>query len=96
MDDYVNENFIPLATLDKICVADSNAKEITRLIKRKNKVVGYEIANEFDVSVEQAIDLAKQGKIKNVGIAHNKNTVYLKSIPDANSTNNLSDLPTKK
>lgn len=91
----MNEDFIPIQTLDKICVNDEKSKEITRLIKKKNRIVGYEIANEYDVTVEQAIQLAKQGKLKNVGIAHNKNTIYLKSVPDTSEENNLSNLPTK-
>lgn len=88
-------NSLPKSALDEICVSDKNAKRITKLIKKSGKVVGYEIANEFDVTVEEAIELAQNGKIQNVGIAHNKNTKYLKSIPDNNENNNLSNLPTK-
>ncbi len=86
---------LPLSALDKICNENSNAKEITKLIKKNGKVVGYEIANEFDISVDEAISLAEQGMIKNIGIAHNKDTKYLKSIPDQTENNNLSNLPVK-
>ncbi len=89
------KNTLPLSALDQICPEDNNALEITKLIKKNNKVVGYELANEYDVTKEQAICMAKEGRIKNIGIAHNKDTVYLKSIPDQNNANNLSDLPTK-
>lgn len=92
--DKMND-YLPLLALDKICMNDPDARKITKLIKRNGKVVGYEIADEFDVTVEQAIELAKQGKIQSVGIAHNKDTVYLKSIPDDTENNNLSNLPTK-
>ena len=46
------------------------------------------------VSREEGVLLAKEGKIRGVGIAHNKNTEYLKSIPDGKEGNNLSSLPT--
>lgn len=86
---------LALSSLDKICNSNKDAKEITKLIKQNGKVVGYEIANEFDVTVSEAISLAEQGHLKNIGIAHNKSTKYLKSIPDTIESNNLSSLPTK-
>jgi hypothetical protein len=76
-------------TLDSIPDNNSNAKEITRIVKKNNKTVGYEIANEF-VDKDVAIKMAKNGEIKNVGIAHRKDTEYLKTIPDNTSRNNLS------
>lgn len=44
----------------------------------------------------EGVALAKAGDIKGVGIAHNKDTEYLKSIPDDTEANNLSSLPTVK
>ena len=76
-------------TLDSIPDNNSNAKEITRIVKKNNKTVGYEIANEF-VDKDVAIKMAKNGEIKNVVIAHRKDTEYLKTIPDNTSRNNLS------
>ena len=38
-------------------------------------------------------DRAKDGEIRGVGIAHRKDTEYLKSIPDETENNNLSSLP---
>jgi hypothetical protein len=76
-------------TLDSIPDNNSNAKEITRIVKKNNKTVGYEIANEF-VDKDVAIKMAKNGEIKNVGIAHRKDTEYLKTIPDNTSRNKLS------
>ena len=35
----------------------------------------------------------KDGEIKGVGIAHRKDTEYLKSIPDGSENNNLGNLP---
>lgn len=86
---------LPKMAFDKIPEEKKNAKKITKLIKDKNKVVGYEIAGEFDVSKEKAIQMAEAGEIKNVGIAHKKSTKYLKSLPDGNDNNNLSSLPSK-
>ena len=40
------------------------------------------------------VELAKENKIQGVGVAHNKDTEYLKSIPDGTEDNNLSHLPT--
>ena len=41
----------------------------------------------------EAVDMAKQGKIAGVGIAHRGDTEYLKSIPDGSENNNLGNLP---
>ena len=38
--------------------------------------------------------MAKAGEIRGVGVAHRKDTEYLKSLPDASENNNLSSLPT--
>lgn len=86
---------LPRLALDEIPVEQMDAKEITKILKNGNKVVGYEIAGEFSVTLDEAIELAREGKLKNIGIAHNKDTVYLKSIPDSNNNNNLSNLPSE-
>ena len=76
-------------TLDNIPKTDKNAKEINRIVKKNNKTIGYEIAGEI-VDKEVAIQMAKDGKLKNVGIAHRGDTQYLKTIPDDSDDNNLS------
>lgn len=38
--------------------------------------------------------MARRGKIKGVGIAHNGNTEYLKSVPNDSESDNLGNLPT--
>ena len=43
---------------------------------------------------EDDVELAKENQIQGVGVAHNKDTEYLKSIPDGTQDNNLSHLPT--
>lgn len=87
---------LPKAALDEIPTPDSDAVSITGLVKSKGRVSGYQLSDDRIVSREEGVDLAKAGKITGVGIAHNKDTEYLKSIPDNSESNNLSSLPTVK
>lgn len=80
-------------TLDDIPTAKSDAKEIIGLVKSSGRVTGYQLSNGKTVTKEEGVALAKDGKIKNVGIAHRKDTEYLKSIPDGSENNNLGNLP---
>ena len=50
------------------------------------------VFNSF-VEKQQAVNMAKQGQIAGVGIAHRGDTEYLKSIPDGSENNNLGNLP---
>lgn len=75
-------------TLDDIPSNKESAKKITKIVKRKNKTIGYEIGDEF-YDKKTAIDMAKKGLIQDVAIAHRGQTQYLKSIPDNNEDNNL-------
>lgn len=80
-------------TLDEIPKANSNAKKIVGLVKQSGKVTGYKLSDNSFVSKPQAVSLAKQGEIAGVGIAHRGDNQYLKSIPDGQENNNLSNLP---
>ena len=80
-------------TLDQIPQANPNAKRIVGLVKTEGKVTGYQLSDNSIVEKQQAVNLAKQGQIAGVGIAHRGDTEYLKSIPDGNENNNLSNLP---
>ena len=80
-------------TLDQIPQVTSNAKRIVALIKEGGRVTGYQLSDNSIVEKQQAVDLAKQGQIAGVGIAHRGDTEYLKSIPDSSESNNLSSLP---
>ena len=51
---------------------------------------GPELMMQFE---QQAVNMAKQGQIAGVGIAHRGDTEYLKSIPDGSENNNLGNLP---
>ena len=81
-------------TLDEIPQPKSDAKEITGLIKHSGRISGYQLSDGSTVSREDGVQMAKNGEIKGVGVAHRKDTEYLKSIPDDSEGNNLSSLPT--
>ena len=85
---------LPKAAMDNIPTPNENAMTITGLVKEKGRITGYQLADNRIVSREEGVSLAKAGNIKGVGIAHNKDTEYLKSIPDDSEDNNLSSLPT--
>ena len=80
-------------TLDQIPQAKVNAKRIVGLVKEGGSVTGYQLSDNTIVEKQQAVDMAKQGRIAGVGIAHRGDTEYLKSIPDGSENNNLSNLP---
>ena len=80
-------------TLDQIPKAGANAKRIVGLVKEGGRVTGYQLSDNSIVEKQQAVYMAKQGQIAGVGIAHRKDTEYLRSIPDGSENNNLSNLP---
>ncbi len=80
-------------TLDEIPQTKGDAKEIVGLVKNGGKITGYQLSDGSTVSKEEGVALAKEGEIKNVGIAHRKDTEYLKSLPDGTEDNNLGNLP---
>lgn len=80
-------------TLDEIPRIKGDAKEIVGLVKNGGRITGYQLSDGSTVSKEEGVALAKEGEIKNVGIAHRKDTEYLKSLPDGTEDNNLSNLP---
>lgn len=87
---------LPKAALDAIPRPNADAVSITGLVKSRGRISGYQLSDNRIVSREEGVSLAKAGMIKGVGIAHNKDTEYLKSIPDGSEDNNLSSLPTVK
>lgn len=81
-------------TLDVIPTPSADARTITGLVKHSGRVTGYQLSDNTILAKEQCVELAKQGGIAGVGVAHRGNTEYLKSIPDGSDNNNLSSLPT--
>ena len=80
-------------TLDQIPQTCANAKRITALIKEGGRITGYQLSDNTVLEKQQAVEMAKQGLIAGVGIAHRGDTEYLKSIPDGSENNNLGNLP---
>lgn len=80
-------------TLDDIPTPKSDAREIVGLVKSSGRVTGYQLSDGSTVSKQEGVDLAKEGGIRGVGIAHRKDTEYLKSLPDGTENNNLNNLP---
>ena len=80
-------------TLDQIPEANPNAKRIIGLVKKSGKITGYQLSDNSIVEKQQAVNMAKQGQIAGVGVAHRGDTEYLKSIPDGSENNNLGSLP---
>ena len=85
---------LPYLAFKEIPEVQPDAKEITALVKDGGTVKGYQLSDGSIVSKEQGVELAKKGQIVGVGIATNKGTEYLKSLPDVKEGNNLGSLPT--
>jgi len=84
---------LPMSALDDIPDPKSDAKDIVALVKSSGHVDGYKLSDGTMLSKEQGVQLAKEGGINGVGIAHRQGSEYLKSIPDGAESNNLSNLP---
>ena len=84
---------LPLNTLQEIPTPNSNAQQIVALVKEEGRVTGYKLSDGRIVSREEGVQLAKDGGIQGVGIATNRVTEYLKSLPDETENNNLGNLP---
>ena len=80
-------------TLDQIPLAKDNAKRIIGLVKEGGRITGYQLSDKTIVSKQDAVNMAKQGQIASVGIAHRGDTEYLKSIPNSSENDNLGNLP---
>ena len=84
---------LPYSALDDVPNPKSDAKEIVGLVKSSGKISGYQLSDGSIVSKEDGVSMAIAGDIKGVGIAHRKDSEYLKSLPDGTEGNNLSNLP---
>lgn len=81
------------AALDDVPQAKADAKEIVGLVKSSGRITGYQLSDGSTVSKEEGVSMAKAGDIQGVGIAHRKDSEYLKSLPDGTEDNNLGNLP---
>ena len=89
----MEENNLVKNTLDQIPQTNANAKRIVGLVKEGGRITGYQLSDNSVVEKQQAVAMAKQGRIAGVGIAHRGDTEYLKSIPDGSENNNLGNRP---
>lgn len=94
MNKEKTSSILPIMAMDSISDAGPDALKITGLVKSDGTVTGYQLSDGRIVSRESGVELAKENKIQGVGVAHNKDTEYLKSIPDGTQDNNLNHLPT--
>jgi len=91
-----NLSSLPLNTLQDIPTPNANAQQIVALVKESGRVSGYKLSDGRILTREEGVALARSGGISGVGIATNKGTEYLKSLPDSTEDNNLSNLPSVK
>jgi hypothetical protein len=80
-------------TLSDIPTPNADARQITALVKEDGHVTDYQLSDGTILNKAEAVSLAKQGGITDVGIAHRDGSEYLKSLPDDTENNNLSSLP---
>lgn len=73
-----------------------NALDIIALVKDSGRVTGYELSDGRIVSRGEGVQLARDHMIKDVAIAENKGTEYLRSLPDDTEANNMGNLPTRR
>ncbi|MGV3025798.1 DUF3892 domain-containing protein [Clostridium thermobutyricum] len=68
---------------------------ITEVLTKEGSsaAAGYKLSNGETVSVEEAVQMAKNGEIKDVIVSSRNGEEYLKSSPDGDENNNLKDLP---
>lgn len=81
------------AALDEVPSTKADAKEIVGLVKSGGRINGYQLSDGSNVSKEEGVAMAKNGEIKGVGVAHRKDSEYLKALPDGSEDNNLGNLP---
>jgi hypothetical protein len=81
------------AALDEVPTSKADAKKIVGLVKSSGRISGYQLSDGSTVSKEEGVSMAKAGEIQGVGIAHRKDSEYLKSLPDGTENNNLGNLP---
>lgn len=88
-----NASGLPLNTFKDIPTPNADAKQITALVKSGGRVTGYQLSDGQVLTKEQGVQLARQGGIAGVGISTRSGSEYLKTLPDTEEGNNLSNLP---
>ncbi|WP_083258729.1 DUF3892 domain-containing protein [Cellulosilyticum sp. I15G10I2] len=89
-----NSGILPHNINQVVSKGGADAKQITKFIKQDNKVIGYVLSSGEKVTVQEAILLAKEGELSNVGVSVSKSgNEYIRSLPDDDESNNLNNLP---
>lgn len=94
-DKNIDLSKLPMMAMEYVPEPNDNAKQIVSLIRDEGKVTGYELEDGQILDKEEAVELAKQNGIRGVGVASRKGNEYLKSLPDEEDENNLSNLPSR-
>lgn len=89
-------NTLPMNALKEIPEPKPDAKQIVALVKESGRVVGYKLSDGRVVNKSEGVQLARTGEISGVGISVRNGNEYLKSLPDGQDDNNLSNLPSVK
>lgn len=92
-NDQKNLSSLPMMAMEEIPTPNADAKEIIGLVKESGRVTGYKLSDGRILGKDEGVELAKQGGIQGVGVAVRNGNEYLKSLPDGNDENNLSNLP---
>jgi hypothetical protein len=76
-------------------MSENSTRSIVGVIKDSNdEIEAYKLDSGEIVEKEQAISLAKEGKISGVQVSTSrKGEKYLRSYPDGTKNNNLDNLP---
>lgn len=84
---------LPLMAMEEIPSPKPDAQEITALVKDEGRVTGYQLSDGSVLDKPVAVNLAREGGIRGVGVASRNGNEYLKSLPDGSEANNLGNLP---
>ncbi len=84
---------LPLMAMEDIPNPKPDAQKITALVKDEGRVTGYQLSDGSVLDKPVAVNLARQGGIRGVGVASRNGNEYLKSLPDDSEANNLGNLP---
>ena len=90
--DSKNISNLPLLAMDEIPEPGEGAQEIVALVREGGRVTGYKLSDGCVIDKAEGVRLAKDGGIRGVGVATRNGNEYLKSIPDGDEGNNLSNL----
>lgn len=84
---------LPMMAMKEIPTPNADAKQIVALVKENGRVSGYQLSDGQILNKPEAVQLAREGGIRGVGVSSRKGNEYLKSLPDGSQDNNLGNLP---